>query len=41
MSFLFSYTYSKAMDDGSGFGDQVILNPNGTVTTFGAFPYTI
>jgi len=34
MSFLFSYTYSKAMDDGSGFGDQVILNPNGTVTTF-------
>jgi hypothetical protein len=32
MSFLVSYTYSKAMDDGSGFGDQVILNPNGSVT---------
>jgi hypothetical protein len=31
-NFLVSYTYSKAMDDGSGFGDQVILNPNGTVT---------
>lgn len=34
MSFLFSYTYSKAMDDGSGFGDQVVLNPNGSITTF-------
>jgi hypothetical protein len=31
-AFLVSYTYSKAMDDGSGFGDQVILNPDGTVT---------
>ncbi|MBS1851123.1 MAG: carboxypeptidase regulatory-like domain-containing protein [Acidobacteria bacterium] len=31
---LASYTLSKALDDGSGFGDQVILNPNGTITTF-------
>lgn len=33
MAFLLSYTYSKAMDDGSGFGDQVIQNPDGSITT--------
>ena len=31
LSVLLSYTYSKAMDEGSGFGEQVILNPNGQV----------
>ncbi len=30
-SILLSYTYSKAMDEGSGFGEQVVLRPNGTV----------
>jgi hypothetical protein len=28
---LLSYTYSKAMDEGSGFGEQVILYPDGHV----------
>lgn len=28
MSFLLSYTFSKAIDNGSGFGDQVIINAN-------------
>jgi hypothetical protein len=27
LAVLLSYTYSKAMDEGSGFGEQVILNP--------------
>jgi hypothetical protein len=31
LSILLSYTYSKAMDNGSGFGEQVILYPNGKV----------
>jgi len=31
LSVLLSYTYSKAMDEGSGFGEQVVLYPNGTV----------
>jgi hypothetical protein len=32
LSVLLSYTYSKAMDEGSGFGEQVILSPDGHVT---------
>jgi hypothetical protein len=36
-SILLSYTYSKAMDDGSGFGEQVIFDPTtGKVTPFRA-----
>lgn len=31
LSFLLSYTYSKAIDDGSGFGEQVVLYPGGRV----------
>ncbi len=31
VSVLLSYTYSKAMDNGSGFGEQVVVYPNGTV----------
>jgi Carboxypeptidase regulatory-like domain len=31
LSFLLSYTYSKAIDDGSGFGEQVVLYPNGHI----------
>jgi hypothetical protein len=31
LSVLISYTYSKAMDDGSGFGEQVVLNPDGSI----------
>ncbi|MFP5228924.1 MAG: carboxypeptidase regulatory-like domain-containing protein [Acidobacteriota bacterium] len=30
-SFLLSYTWSKALDEGSGFGEQVVLRPNGTI----------
>ena len=31
LSFLLSYTYSKAIDDGSGFGEQIVIYPNGQV----------
>ena len=31
LSVLLSYTYSKAIDNGSGFGEQVVLNPNGRI----------
>jgi hypothetical protein len=31
-SLLLSYTFSKALDNGSGFGEQVILKPNGEVS---------
>jgi hypothetical protein len=31
LALLLSYTYSKAIDDGSGFGEQVVLYPNGQV----------
>jgi hypothetical protein len=31
LSVLLSYTYSKAMDEGSGFGEQVVLYPDGHI----------